>query len=714
MKKERSNLKKLILILLGISLLLGGTIFIIYKNNKNTKEEVVDIFKEEKEEVKEDKKEDKTTKVIVDIKGMVVNPGVYEVDSTSRVNDVISLAGGLLEGADTSKINLAKVVEDEMTIIIYSTEEVLEKFREENCVCEKCDITNDACISSTATDNQLININTADEKELQNINGVGEAKAKSIIEYREENGLFTTIEDIKNVPGIGDSLFEKIKAYITVFIITLLYTNYYPFKSKYTKDDKEFIGIVTKYEVKEDKITIEIKAKEKLLITYKYQDKEFNNLSYGDKIKVKGTLITPSKNTNQNTFNYQKYLYYKKIYYLVEATSINKIANNHNYLYTIKNILYQKIDKLKSSNYIKTLLFCDNTLSKEIKESYRINGISHLFSVSGMHINFFVSIIYLYLNKITYNKRIKYLITNIFIIIYLILFPSSSLLRSAVMSILYSINYLLKLKIKKIDILLLTLGVSLLINPFIIYDLGYIYSYTITFFLVLSSSTLKNKNKINKIIYISLLSFLVSIPITIYNSYEINIISILLNIILVPIISIIILPLTILTYIFPILDSILYLFTSTLETISLFISKIKITKIIFPKPSLLIIALYYIIFLLSYQNKKYFYLNIILLIIIYISPYLNSNFEIVMFEVGEADCHLIKYPYNKNTILIDTGKNEYKIKNEVIPYLKSIGIKKIDYLIITHGDLDHMGEGINLVNNFKVEKVIFNCGPIMI
>lgn len=497
---------------------------------------------------------------------------------------------------------------------------------------------------------------------------------------------------------------------IIIFIITLLYTNYYPFKSKYTKDDKEFIGIVTKYEVKEDKITIEIKAKEKLLITYKYQDKEFNNLLYGDKIKVKGTLITPSKNTNQNTFNYQKYLYYKKIYYLVEATSINKIANNNNYLYTIKNTLYQKIDKLKSSNYIKTLLFCDNTLSKEIKESYRINGISHLFSVSGMHINFFVSIIYLYLNKITYNKRIKYLITNIFIIAYLILFPSSSLLRSAVMSILYSINYLLKLKIKKIDILLLTLGVSLLINPFIIYDLGYIYSYTITFFLVLSSSTLKKKNKINKIIYISLLSFLVSVPITIYNSYEINIISILLNIILVPIISIIILPLTILTYIFPILDSILYLFTNTLETISLFISKINITKIIFPKPSLLIIVLYYIIFLLSYQNKKYFYLNIILLIIIYISPYLNSNFEVVMFEVGEADCHLIKYPYNKNTILIDTGKNEYKIKNEVIPYLKSIGIKKIDYLIITHGDEDHIGGSITLINNFQVKNVILNKG----
>ena len=210
-------MKKTILILTIITILLGGTIFVIYKNNQNSNEEVIDIFKEDKKEEKEEPKENiPTTKVTVDIKGMINNPGVYEVDSNSRVNDVITLAGGLKEGADTSNINLAKIVSDEMTIIIYSTEEVLEKFREENCVCEKCDITNDACISSTTTDNQLININTADEKELQNINGVGEAKAKSIIEYREENGLFTTIEDIKNVPGIGDSLFEKIKEYITV------------------------------------------------------------------------------------------------------------------------------------------------------------------------------------------------------------------------------------------------------------------------------------------------------------------------------------------------------------------------------------------------------------------------------------------------------------------------------------------------------------------
>ena len=218
MEKERSNLKKLILILLGISLVLGGVIFVIYKNDKSNNEEVIDIFKDEEKE--EDKKEDTSykkdqSKVVVDIKGMILNPGVYEVDSTSRVNDVIALAGGLIEGADTSKINLAKIVEDEMTIIIYSNTEVLEKFKEENCVCQKCDIVNDACINDDNS-GELVNINSAGLEELQKIEGIGESKAKAIIKYREENGFFKVIDDIKNVSGIGESLFEKIKIYITV------------------------------------------------------------------------------------------------------------------------------------------------------------------------------------------------------------------------------------------------------------------------------------------------------------------------------------------------------------------------------------------------------------------------------------------------------------------------------------------------------------------
>ena len=204
-------------------MLLGGTIFILYRNNKDSNEEVVDIFKEdgkEKEKIEEIKENsEEILTVIVDIKGNVNNPGVYEVENGKRVNDVITMAGGLTEEADTSNINLAKIVTDEMTIVIYSKEEVLEKYKNEVCICDCPYIENDACIKEETSDNissNLVNINTANIEEIMNLPGLGEAKAKSIIEYRTKNGNFTSIDKIKEVSGIGEAIFEKIKDYITV------------------------------------------------------------------------------------------------------------------------------------------------------------------------------------------------------------------------------------------------------------------------------------------------------------------------------------------------------------------------------------------------------------------------------------------------------------------------------------------------------------------
>ena len=210
-------MKRTLLILIMISVILGSVIFIIYKNNQNDKEEVVEILKElAKEEDKKEEENSSIKKITVDIKGMVNNPGVYEVDSDSRINDVIALAGGLKEGADTSNINLAKIVSDEMTIIVYSTEEVLEKFKQEVCICNCPYIVNDACIGEDNNDNNLININTASIEKLTTLTGIGDVKAEAIIKYRNEVGKFKTKEEILNVDGIGESLFEKIKDDITV------------------------------------------------------------------------------------------------------------------------------------------------------------------------------------------------------------------------------------------------------------------------------------------------------------------------------------------------------------------------------------------------------------------------------------------------------------------------------------------------------------------
>ena len=205
--------------------------FIVIKNNLNKSKydeiEIIDDIIEEKVDDKEIAKEE-NIKYNIDIKGAVKKPGVYQIDSNLTVNDAINIAGGLTNEADTSIINLAKKITDEMVIIIYTKEEVKNsnivdtviKVVEKECICPN--IENDGCLNNEIKDNitnkeesDLVNINTATIEELKTINGIGETKAKKIIEYREQNGNFKNIEDIKNVEGIGETLYETIKIYIT-------------------------------------------------------------------------------------------------------------------------------------------------------------------------------------------------------------------------------------------------------------------------------------------------------------------------------------------------------------------------------------------------------------------------------------------------------------------------------------------------------------------
>ena len=168
----------------------------------------------------------------VDIKGAVVNPGVYQLKEGSRVADVISYAGGLTQQADTSIINQSKKLIDEMTIIIYTKDEIalyksnsvkttqeIIKYVTADCNCPDPKI-NDACISNddntTSETTTLISLNTGTKEELMTLSGLGEAKANAIISYRGENGAFTDINQVKDVSGIGDSIFDKIKNYITI------------------------------------------------------------------------------------------------------------------------------------------------------------------------------------------------------------------------------------------------------------------------------------------------------------------------------------------------------------------------------------------------------------------------------------------------------------------------------------------------------------------
>ena len=200
-------------------------------DNINQSQEVVETFEEETNE------KEKLSEFYVEIKGAVNSPGVFMVTSDNIINDVINMAGGLKNNAYTKNINLSKTVSKEMVVYVYTNYEYsLLNTKEETteCNCPKQDIstcTNKGASVITSDENKpeelpnsnsetennnKININIASKETLTSLSGIGDAKAQKIIDYRNENGLFKSIEDLKNVSGISEKLFEQIKEFITI------------------------------------------------------------------------------------------------------------------------------------------------------------------------------------------------------------------------------------------------------------------------------------------------------------------------------------------------------------------------------------------------------------------------------------------------------------------------------------------------------------------
>lgn len=217
-----------------IPLVLAIILSCIYYNNQTKSEVVVDNQISEIMTLTDENKI-KEKKLKVDIKGAIKKPGVYEIIEGSRVIDVVGVSGGFNYNAYTSNINLSRILQDEDVVIIYTKEEI-EAFKKNNVIVEyvekecpiidniECDcptIENAACIkdenvtTNEDSENKLVNLNTATKEELMSLSNIGESKADLIIEYRNKS-KFKSIEELKNVKGIGDSIYDKIKDFIKV------------------------------------------------------------------------------------------------------------------------------------------------------------------------------------------------------------------------------------------------------------------------------------------------------------------------------------------------------------------------------------------------------------------------------------------------------------------------------------------------------------------
>lgn len=514
---------------------------------------------------------------------------------------------------------------------------------------------------------------------------------------------------------------------VGVIIYALIVTLLPKYESVYKGSEEDFLCSIDNYKIEEGKMNLELVCKEKLVGSYYFKNDEYKffkeKVNIGSSVIVKGKLVSPKNNTVPYLFNYKKYLYNKRVYYTLKIDNIKILKENSNPFIKLKNKVIKHVNSYKDSTYLYAFILGKTELiSDEVLTSYRENGISHLFALSGLHVSIFSSILLFILKKLRFKEILNYVIIFIFLLLFSFITGfSPSILRATLLFFLLGINKVFYLNIRTLDILYLVFIILVIINPFIIYNLSFILSFTAAFFLIFSSDLLKSKNYFVSLFKVSLLSYFASLPLSIYYFGYTNLLGTILNLVFVPLVSFVVFPLTLLTFIISKLYSILNITTNLLESLSLLFNKFKII-IYFPRINLIFVFIYLSILMLyiKFKKKICLYLIIVLLIFFKIRPYMDNNTYIYYIDVGQGDSILVVTPHLNKTILIDTGgivsfNENYKsniVKNKTIPFFRRIGINKVDYLFLTHGDYDHAGEANELLSNFCVKKVFINKGNI--
>ena len=496
-------------------------------------------------------------------------------------------------------------------------------------------------------------------------------------------------------------LLQSNKIYYCLLIATILYVGI-KVKIGYTSKinvNEDFTGIVTTIVKKENSFKLNIKGKEKLIVYIS----NIENIELGDKVVVKGEYTLPKKATIPNNFDYQKYLYNNHIFYIMYAKELKIIKKNQNITFKIKKYILDKTSNYTNNGYLNAFIIGDKT-DLEFYETYQNNGISHLFALSGMHISMLSLIIYKLVNKFKH----KDLIVIMFLLFYITLTNfSASILRTIIFFIILKLNKKLDLNISTKNALLITLSIIMIYNPLIVFDIGFQYSGLVTFGLIVSTKYYK-KNYFYNLFITSFIALLFSVPITLYNNYELNLLSILNNLINVPLITFVIYPLSLLTFLLKFLEPIYNLTINLLEFINN-ISSIFSLNIIVPKVHIIFYLIYYLLIYLYIEsnNKKYILIACLYLLSFKLKPFIDRNNYVYYLDVGQGDSSLIIY--NDIVVMNDTGgTSNYNVSSGCIKLLKSLGYSHIDYLILTHGDFDHMGDSIYLINNYKVKNVVLN------
>ena len=475
-----------------------------------------------------------------------------------------------------------------------------------------------------------------------------------------------------------------------------------------------------------------IEANKKKYILYTPKSVQFE---YGDIVVLNGIFQNVRSFKNPGGFNYAKSLKKKNIYGTIKLNKHIKIGKKNTWygiFARINNIFKRKIndnfDDSKTSGILIALLLGDKSnVEDKIRESINENGLAHILAISGMHIGC-INIIFQYLlNVFLKDKRKKKIIIIIILIVFgLIIGFMPSAERAIIMAVLVIGAKLVNRKSNDIVSINLASLIILVYNPYYLFDSGFLLSFGATIGIVCLFPRINKFKFKNSFVKYLVESFLLSIsinilifPIMIYFFKKISISFIFTGLILSPLVLVIEIFGVLILFSPKALISVYGTFVKFLINIFIKISEINIAKFFLKVPSLLEIILYYLLFLLimSCRSRKILKDFIKMLIIVVIASIilqlgiesLKTEMYIYFVDIGQGDCTLVVTP-GKHTVLIDGGGDEnYDIgRNVLVPYLLFKKIDKIDYIIVSHFDTDHVGGLLTVMEELKVENVVIS------
>ena len=491
---------------------------------------------------------------------------------------------------------------------------------------------------------------------------------------------------------------------------------------------------------------------EKVIVTLSDEKSSNNVLKIYDSYKLQGRLSVPFKAGNPSQFDYGNYLRNYDTYAVFYAKDFIKIEKEP----TKSQKFMQKINDYREnvialhSKYIPSpyleilggIVFGDDAVSPtdDVKQSFVESGLLHILAASGMNVAFIYMFFYYITSLFRLNYRFKIILGMIMVVIYALMTGlGASIIRAAAMLLFVLAGKLIDRDAHSISLLSFVAFLMLLYNPMYINVVGFQLSFIVTLGILLMSPLVvsfnnKWKDFIVGTISIPIIAQMWVIPIQIYYFNSVSIYSIFANIMSVPILSVISFGgfvSSLLVSVRPLADKICEIFDFVLEPFLMLLVKISELWANLPnstihttQPNLFQIVLYYLILLfiisLFYKDIREKYLKVILktllvafvLLLLTFIPIRNSNLEITVFDVGNADSFLIKTPKNEY-LMIDTGKSGYdggmsQAEIFITKYLKNKGVKNIKALIITHFDNDHCGGAVDILESMKVDKVYVN------